>query len=186
MIKEKDLLNKISELLSLPFDQECRVLHLMVEIRKFLEYNEEQEKFQTLAFYCDWCVHTKLERKLANDKLTEIEKYFGDDDEINNDMFSNFLKFSELKDELIIFFKESDLESVTFFNNWNKFLKNLVNILANCPLIRKPKKKKELKPGEIKKIYFEKTIQEDGQLMCNIDFEKDNKGIHKGFLVGII
>jgi hypothetical protein len=186
MIKEDVILSKISELLGLTFDQECHVVYLMVEIRKLLEYNQKFSDFSTLALYCDWCVHVKLDRKSAKNKLAEIEKYFGDNNEIKNDIYPTFLEFSELKDELSLFFKRNDLKSVNFFDNWNKFKKNLVNILANCPLILKPNEDKKIEAGKIKRLYFEKTIRDDGSLICNIDFEKDSKGICRSFSVGRI
>lgn len=116
------------ELNNLPIDTEPRVMYLMVEIRKVLEH--ENQKNTLLNFYGDWIVHTKLDRKFANQVFSEIinEKSL---------MAYHIKSFGLLKNELQIFIDKHNLPKGLLSEHWIAFRDNLLNILVDTPIINK-------------------------------------------------
>jgi hypothetical protein len=45
----------------------------LADIRKLLELTGKSKKYATLKFYCDWVLHTKMDKKFANDLLREVD-----------------------------------------------------------------------------------------------------------------
>lgn len=181
MKNEDNILIKISKLLKVPFNQECQVLHLMVEIRKFIELKNKYTNFEIIKFYCDWCVHVKLSGKYAQKKLKKISVLIEKNDGLNEDMFY-FLELNELKQELLKFFLKQNLESENFITKWNNFNINFINILINSPLVIE-----KATHGEIESFEFKKSISKN-EIMCNIVFKKEDggNGIQRRYFVGNI
>jgi len=55
-----DIVAKLQMHLQGGIDSECRVVYLLVEIRKLLERTGTRRHYYALKFYCDWVVHTEL------------------------------------------------------------------------------------------------------------------------------
>lgn len=185
---KEDISSKLSRLLRGAVDEEHKVVYLMVGIRKIIEHKrkelDEKMKYRyypTLTFYCDWCVHIELSGSAAQYYLKHIEVLVNQDKGIDNKIF-DFLNFKELEKEFKDFFKEYNLNSVIFFQNWKTFLKAFIEVLADCPLFFDGPK-----PGQIKSFHFKKRRGNGGrQALCDIDFEKEIDGGHYGALVGIL
>src|SRR2546430_1401196 len=54
-------------------DNEAQVVYILVESRKLIELSERPESYLPLQFFCDWALHTKLDRKPAFELLREID-----------------------------------------------------------------------------------------------------------------
>ncbi len=124
-----------------PLTEESRVVYLMVQIRKILDYLDNQV-YSILRFYCDWVVHTKKNyTKPIRDVIEKIEisinkgRAFGKQF-IPDDLSPiNFMSLVELKREMGIFFKDVALSDIIFQdNNWSDFRHLLLRVLANQPI----------------------------------------------------
>ncbi len=126
-MKEDILRQKIRrELSNLPIDTEPRAMYLLVEIRKVLEH--ENVKGGILRFYCDWVVHTKLDRFGAQEIYDKINS--------ENTESSQIISFNKLKNELKKFLKDRDLQTdlTDKSNFWKTFKEKLIDILVDTPI----------------------------------------------------
>lgn len=181
-----DILEKLSNFLKNPIEQECGVVYLMVEMRKLIEHKRNEviddEGFQhypRIAFYSNWCVHTDLTSRVAKKHLEEIEA-MSKRGEIKDEIFI-FLRFEGLKSELANFFKEYGLDGTVFFMNWESFKDLLVDVLADCPLLIKDPKK-----GQIKSFCFDKRVKNGRKVSCDIEYEIEEDGGKYSATIGII
>ncbi len=90
-----DILGKLSILLRDPIKQESSVVYLMVEMRKLIEIkkrelgeNRQVQYYPGILFYSNWCVHTELDGRVAQEHLKHIEA---------------LTKRGEIKDEFLVF-----------------------------------------------------------------------------------
>jgi len=139
------ILHKIYQELSSGINTEPKVLYLLAEIRKYIDRCSEKEKnkYPNLYFYCNWVLHSDMDRTPAKTILNRFESNilgFSDLEEISNifkKQEKDFYSFVDLKGELQSFLEVNDLpvELVKSGNRWFKFKKLLVEILMDCPLI---------------------------------------------------
>jgi len=126
-MKEDIIQQKIRrELSNLPIDTEPRVMYLMVEIRKVLEH---ENRGGLLRFYCDWVVHTKMDRNPAQDIYDRISA--------DNVESSQIISFSKLKDELKKFLEDRSLPTEITNTHWESFKSKLIDILVDTPIEKK-------------------------------------------------
>lgn len=124
-MKEDIISQKIRKELSImPIDTEPRVMYLLVEIRKVLEH--ENNHGGLLRFYCDWVVHTKMDRNPAQDVYNKISA--------GNAESRQFISFEKLKCELREFLIEKNLPTELIDKHWKSFEDKLVDILVDTPL----------------------------------------------------
>jgi hypothetical protein len=67
------LIKNIREALAQPLSQ-LTIKSCLADTRKLLELTGTDKKYATLKFYCDWILHTKMDRKFANDLLREADQ----------------------------------------------------------------------------------------------------------------
>ena len=116
------------------------VSFLMNEVRKILEENEVWKRsFQVLGFYCDWCMHSKIDRNQHCERLIrDLNKSIWQlDDSGNIDMskpmdVSGFFKIPQLLKELEIVLSAYYGELI--FPTYT-FLFALFNYLKEVPVI---------------------------------------------------
>jgi hypothetical protein len=141
-----EMVNKLYKFLEsrIPFDEECHVLYLLVEIRKILD-RDKNEKYPILRFYCDWSVHTEKDR--ITKKMREIMNSIYCDVRVQiqspalaraKSKIIDFMYMEDLQAEMKIFLSEYDLPKTLTSqkNNWLEFVKLLVKILADQPINR--------------------------------------------------
>lgn len=131
-----------------PFSRECESLYLMVEIRKILDHAYDRKNYTLLRFYCDWTLHTDKRQNLEYISPI-IEKIYNEIKfHIENHPFrpkelplKNFEYMEELKKEMKQFLTKEELQTDLCDNNlfWVEFVKLLVSILANQPIIKPTK-----------------------------------------------
>lgn len=142
------IIDKLNKFLSSrnSLSEENHVVYLMVEIRKILDHNREEiekEKYKLLRFYCDWIVHTKKDKisKQIKEMMEDIyEEIINRESLIGNRSYefkiTKFYYFNELKEEIDFFFKENKLNLSLLKNkNWVEFIKTLVKVLSDQPII---------------------------------------------------
>ena len=109
--------------------------------RQLLESNSRVKQFPTLKFYCDWSLHSKIERSPFRieilDKISE---------EINSSVTKDFhaiitkiISVQNLREELIQLFDQYSLPVILFKinENWKNFLDVFVGLLIEKPIIRR-------------------------------------------------
>jgi hypothetical protein len=100
-------------------------MYLMVEIRKVLEH--ENNLTGALGFYCNWVVHTRLDRGSAS--------YMWDEVANNTKNGLDVISFRSLKNELAIFLRDRNLPlDLIEDKNWFLFRDNLIEILIDVPV----------------------------------------------------
>lgn len=138
-------MKNLAETLEKSIEKE-KVIYIMVEIRKFIDrIKSESEtpivKWDNLKYWCDWTVHTMLDRKFAVDTLNRMEKFITENpgEKFHWSKFnSDFISLEGFRYDLYIFLKENNLSSeVTNIPAWDIFTKYLVENLRDCPLVKR-------------------------------------------------
>jgi len=121
---------------------EAAVAYTFVEIRKLLERDRKKDKFKGLTFFCDWVVHTELNRVGARDQLHKLDVRLGnlntsnpDDVGPDREVFK-FMVFDLLLDELKQFCQEMHLPNGWTSDPvvWQECVWFYGEIVRDCPL----------------------------------------------------
>jgi len=75
-MSKNDIVEKLTESLKSPIDSECRVVYVLVEVRKLLERDRVSGDFMSLKFCCDWAAHANLSWGPARAFVKEIDDLF--------------------------------------------------------------------------------------------------------------
>ncbi len=140
-IKEKLALE-----LSKPIIEESQVVYILSRIRKILEidYNLNQGKYAKLKFYCDWALHTKIDKNKAFQE--EFVKF------IQGDMNAGapILTFEVFQTEFLDFLTQYGISAEVYKMPENNitFRKLLAKIYADTPIIVTLIKTFEIKTNE--------------------------------------
>jgi hypothetical protein len=135
---------KLNDILTTSFDfSEPNVVYILVEIRKLLEISEEQKKYQALVFFCNWALHSKLDKTAAIRivrKFDEMEDAWEEGNTTKLETARNALKDTlgakSLRKELKIFLQSRDLPATVCMDEtqWHAFLKTYGAIIHQAPL----------------------------------------------------
>ncbi|XOB41330.1 MAG: hypothetical protein ACKKMW_01195 [Candidatus Nealsonbacteria bacterium] len=164
---KEEILENISNVLTKPLEKE-RVIYLMVEIRKFIERTEgETKRWVNIKHWCDWVVHTQLDRKFAIETLNSMENYLIKNPENKfqwSDFNRRFVSLESLRQELYKFLKENGLSTdITNIPPWNDFSRFLAETLRDCHLVKNN--------GLVRKFFFSKKEHIPEAQKYSIDFE---------------
>lgn len=134
---QQELETKLRDFLTKKIDGEDQVVYIMVELRKLIDrVDPKGKKWFGLKLYCNWVVHTSLERGLAVGILKQFESHFLKLKKFNErEANKEFVGFEFLRILLCKFCDEYNLP-VEFLSlpNWDIFTKLLSEILIDCPL----------------------------------------------------
>lgn len=163
----EEIIENLNSVLNKPAEKE-RVVYLMVEIRKYIERTEEKSKrWEKLKYWCDWIVHTQMERKFAKETLTLMEKFIVDNpnSKFNHSFFNNqFFSLESLRHELYEFLIFNNLPTeITNIPPWEHVAKYIVETLRDCPL------KKDT--GLVRQFFFSKKEHIPEAEELSIDWE---------------
>ena len=121
------------------FTEECHVVYLMVELRKLLD-REREENFSNsdslVRFHADWVLHTKKDHitQSMQEIMTKIDNGI-DTYPKNGDI--DFLSMPEFRKELVVLLKKYNLPS-SFCkedDQWLNFINILTQVLSDQPII---------------------------------------------------
>jgi hypothetical protein len=118
--------------------EECHVLYLMAEIRKYLDQEKPDAKYSVLRFYGNWCVHRVIDqngsfiKQITPDIEKGIQHYISGQGQITKgDKLARFLSLELLKDALKAFLQEKAISvAITNGDNWEAFRARLFGILS--------------------------------------------------------
>ena len=160
-----------------PLKEECEVVYFLVELRKLLDRERDQnqsEKYTLVRFHADWIVHTRKDHitvamKEIMGKIDESIDTYPKDENID------FLLLPEFKKELASLLEEYSLPHNFCSNDeeWLNFMVALTSALADQPIINPTPNIAEFRYIDLKK---------EG-IMANIDFRgtKTGSSITLGF-----
>ncbi len=153
-----------------PMKEECEVVYLLVELRKLLDREKEQNKSVTyflVRFHADWAVHTRKDHITPAMKtiMTKIEKSIDIYPKGGN---IDFLLLPEFREELIKLLEKYDLPSkfCKSDSEWMDFMIALTQILADQPIVNPTPNIAEFRYIDMKR---------EG-IMANIDFRGTKAG----------
>lgn len=163
----EEILENLYKTLNKPIEKE-RVVYIMVETRKFIERTKEiSEKWKHLKYWCDWVVHTRLDKKFANETLIAMESYIIENpgSKFHHSHFNEqFISLEGLRWEFYNFLENNDLPTeITNIPPWDDFSKFLVETLRDCPL--------EKNTGLVRKFFFSKKDHIPEAEKYSIDWE---------------
>jgi hypothetical protein len=129
------LLNKTPE------TKKC-VTYALVQIRKILDFDKDWENCSSLRFFCDWALHTHLDRKEAKRTLSTLDEVFGRyrvADVAENDpsgKILDFVSFQIFRNHLFEFLRRQDLPTVWAEDDfvWNNMLRLYSEQVCHTPL----------------------------------------------------
>lgn len=146
-----DIKEKLASELTKPILEESQVVYILSRVRKILEKDESknQGKYKKLKFYCDWALHSEIERGTRAFQ-EEFEKFV----QGNMDAGTGILTFQFFDTEFINFLKHYQIPIQNYTNvPYNLAFKKLLSqIYADTPLIVTLIKKFQIKtnPGIFK------------------------------------
>lgn len=133
---------KLHRELSKDIVDESQVVYILSQIRKIIDDEETEIKYDILYLYSDWVLHSKLDRPKKRSYF--INKF--DSQLVNEDTSTkiartilinqrHFFVLNELKIQLGNFFRDNNISSKIFVRpGWSKFIELLLAILMECPV----------------------------------------------------
>ncbi len=160
-----------------PLKEEFEVVYLMVELRKLLDREREQnnsDSYSLVRFHADWVVHTRKDyiTPAMKEIMTKIDNSI---DVYPKDGNIDFLLLPEFRGELKQLLEKHGLSNEFCKNddNWMSFMLALTQVLADQPIINPTPNIAEFRYIDLKR---------EG-IMANINFRgaKAGRSITLGF-----
>jgi hypothetical protein len=126
----------------LPIAEEEGVVYVLTEVRKIFEHDHSQHgSFPTLSFYCNWALHTSLDRS-AQDFLNDVMPILtinGNHTEARHKVFDGLLTLRAFRDELARFFASNGIADTLCTNGdyWSRFLDASSRVVEHSTLALK-------------------------------------------------
>lgn len=132
------ILEKISRELAKENPDECRVVYVLSRIRKYLEATGLQERYKYLNFYCNWALHTRIDKTKAMEEVLQ--------DLLNQDDSHGFVRCGPFFKDFSRFLDEQSLPKnwVTGSESVIRLIHLLVDIYSDTPLYFYPEKRLKL------------------------------------------
>ncbi|HXX17956.1 MAG TPA: hypothetical protein VEJ46_01000 [Candidatus Acidoferrum sp.] len=113
-----EIAEELFELMNKPPERKQDVVHALVQIRKILEYDGERDAFSALRFYCDWALHTRLDRRgaklilgILDDRLGRYQPWIPESIDPDGKVLQ-ILSFNLFQRQLYDFLRRNDLPTV--------------------------------------------------------------------------
>jgi hypothetical protein len=112
-----EISKELFDLMNSPPEKKQEVTHVLIQIRKLLECDSQQEENWALRFFCNWTLHSELShvgaRKIVS-LLDERLRYFRpwDSDTDPDNIIHRIVSLSLFREELSGFLKRNDLPTV--------------------------------------------------------------------------
>lgn len=167
---QEEILRKLSNVLKEDIQNECQVVFILSRIRKYLELKEIKREYKFLNFYCNWALHSKINR---TESVSEVLNNF-----IKSTDGGNFLNFDYLVDDLKKFIDKYCLPDKIIKDNENykRFVNLLFGIYSDTPL--------EVPSGE-KQIITISEGSENGDIAYSCNIVSTHPIKRKSTIVGI-
>jgi hypothetical protein len=190
-MSQPEITDKLNEHLNRhdPMTEECHVVYLMVETRKFLDRlgDKGEKELGLIRFYCNWTLHTSkygdrknmapIMKRIYEDICAELK---GGPKTTGRTPVVGFVAMEDLRTILARFFKAHHINPtlVEKDGSWRAFVLHMASILADQPL--------EKPTDEIAQLVFHPAG--NGRIRGSILFAKEiegaNKKIHREYAFG--
>ena len=138
---KSDIIEKIRGLLTtLPISDEPRTVYLLAQVRKVFEHDRPlRQALPTLQFYCNWALHTKLDRLSAEMFLNAVDPVLtlvGDHTYEAQQMLDALLTLNAFRAELRLFLTHNGLEASISDNDeyWRTFVQTYSRVVEDCEI----------------------------------------------------
>jgi len=130
---------KLKEELAQPITTERQVVYILVELRKLLDSRERDARFESLKFYCDWAMHTKMDRSTARNFISSVDALFSASPNITqeeNDRLGQLLYLESFRNQLrALLLSEGLSDRICESAEWLNFLDCYSRVIEDCPLV---------------------------------------------------
>lgn len=113
---------------------------VMSQFRQHVEAQGAEGNYRVLMFYCNWNLHTKLDRGIVQDFLKDISDVICNEQSGHPaDRISEILSMTKLRNEIRNILGKEGIEAGIFEidSNWKSFTELMFPFLLNKPLHRK-------------------------------------------------
>lgn len=183
-----ELLRKIQQVLGRRITNEMQVVYLLVELRKLMD--REAYKDAVLRMFCNWVVHTSLEKRTDGSTLilSEIDDYMAELHERQKLLpHPKHMSLGTFREALIRCFAAFGL-TPQFFSNlaeWKKFFNLYASIVSECPIVFTASRRnlKYIKKAELRGLARGVILKEWPVLQWRLTFHDGsihNWGFHMG------
>jgi hypothetical protein len=136
------ILQKLGIHMNEPPSGERDIVYAIVGIRKMLEHDAQNKQFETLGFFCDWAVHTRLDRSGARRILTLLDQRLGRFNPVHPEsidpdgVIHKILSFDLFREQLLEFLRKNDLPTMWAEDEfvWKKFVVLYGEVVRDVPL----------------------------------------------------
>jgi hypothetical protein len=142
---QPSIIEKLARHLDAGIQGEADVVYLLIEVGKYLEHERPTDRYPLLRFYRNWVAHSWIGNlKLAQHIPTELNNAIAaysltKDDRLAIGWINKAISMKRLRSELEEFLEETKLPTdvVGVEAAWRTFVRFLVGILADVPLVFK-------------------------------------------------
>ena len=150
-MSNESIIDKLKTALERGIESEVQVVYLLTGIRKLIERDRELGKaYPSLRFYCDWALHSKLDRGAAKEILRRRS-------------IGPILKMDSFHIELMDFL----FDRLRSQGEWQDFLRLYVGVISDIPMELKDRSgtvrsRVIVKPEKVGYGLIWQTFKEDG------------------------
>ena len=136
-----DNLSKLDEELRQEITSERQVVYVLVETRKILEGSGKTDGFETLDFFCNWAVHTQMDRTSAKALVRKVDQHFakllGSGLNVQESgWLDELLSLDSFRTQFLNFLRTHGLpEEICGDQAWPIFLHYYARVIQDCPLL---------------------------------------------------
>ena len=148
---------KLDSLLKKKTLSESECVHVLSLIRQELEASETESNYDYIKFFCDWSLHPKLAfSKAGSNAIVSINKVLYDERKSDSDTVIKRISaqlIGKFKDQMEVFLNRNSLPSgiIDNDNQWKEFLKMMLEIISQKPVIlNKNKHEKKVSGNPLK------------------------------------
>ena len=137
-----EILNKLRAEIDAGITTEPQVVYVLAGVRKVMERDDVRANYPHLNFHCDWALHSKLDRRAAQEVLHEfdIAHPLLRDDRLELDELpvglrheiERISKMTSFEEEFSQFLKNYGLSPL---KKWTRFLQIYARVIEDIPLV---------------------------------------------------
>ena len=146
---KEEIIRKLTAQLNEGITTEVQVVYLLVGIRKLIERDDhgadQGTQYPTLNFYCDWVLHSELDRSGAKAILLEFDEaqpLWKSEETLPRELenkINHICGMEYFAEELTRFLKNYDLPPIAQnVDGWSRFFHLYAQVIQDIPLMVKP------------------------------------------------
>jgi hypothetical protein len=182
------LRSKIQRVLDRRITNEMQVVYLLVELRKLMDQEAYQD--QILRMFCNWAVHTTLEKRGDGSTLIlgEFDDFIAELRERKTLAAKRaHMSFGTFREALIRYFEHFGLSAkfADSLEGWKRFFSLYASVVSECPIVFTAAKRelKYIKRVELQRVSRGIIVKEWPVLYWRVTFHDgttQNWGFHLG------